>query len=96
VPLAVVPDWGPQPDRRLLAMNDALQLLEKVDPSKAKLIEMRFFGGLTAEEISVAVAKPVYTVRRELRLAQAWIRLEMGAKTDVQSVPALPHEAPVS
>jgi len=77
VPLAILPDWGPQPDRRLLAMNDALQLLEKVDSLKAKLIEMRFFGGLTAEEISDAVAKPVHTVRRELRLAQAWLRMEM-------------------
>jgi DNA-directed RNA polymerase specialized sigma24 family protein len=60
-------------------MNDALQLLEKMDPLKAKLIEMRFFGGLTGEEISIALGKPVHTVRRELRLAQAWLRLEMGS-----------------
>lgn len=94
VPLALLHDWGPQPDRRLLAMNDALQLLEKTDPLKAKLIEMRFFGGLTAEETSVAVGKPVHTVRRELRLAQAWLRLEMGGENRCAGVPAPSRTAP--
>jgi RNA polymerase sigma-70 factor (ECF subfamily) len=79
VPLEDLPDWGPQPDRQVLAINDALQVLEKADPMKAKLVEMRFFGGLTADEISMALGKRVHTVRRELRLAQAWLRLEMAA-----------------
>jgi len=78
IALAEVPDWGPQPNKDLLAMDDALQDLERVDPLKAKLIELRFFGGMTADESSMAVSKPVHVVRRELRLAQAWLRREMS------------------
>jgi RNA polymerase sigma factor (TIGR02999 family) len=78
VPLADVPDLGPKPDRSLLAIDDALQRLEKTDPLKGQLIEMRYFAGMTAEESSMALSKPVHTVRRELRLAQAWLRKEMA------------------
>ena len=94
VPLADLPDWGPQPDRRLLAMNDALQLLEKTDPLKAKLVEMRFFGGLTADETSIALGKPVHTVRRELRLAQAWLRQEMAGENQSAGTPSPSQTAP--
>ena len=77
--LADVPDWGPPPpDRHLLAMDDALRLLDKTDPLKSRLIEMKYFGGMTAHEISVAVSRPVHIVRREIRLAQAWLRKEMS------------------
>ncbi len=80
VALAVLPDWGPpQPNRQLLAMDDALRLLEKSDPAKSQLIEMKYFGGMTANEISIAVSSPVHVVRRELRLAQAWLRKEMAS-----------------
>jgi RNA polymerase sigma factor (TIGR02999 family) len=82
VALAEAPDWGPPPNPSLLALDDALQRLEKEDPRKGQLIEMRYFGGMTAEESSVALSLPVGTVRRELRLAQAWLRREMaGDKT---------------
>jgi RNA polymerase sigma-70 factor (ECF subfamily) len=79
VPLADLPDWGSKPDRAILAMHDALQRLEEADPLRGQLIEMRYFGGMTAEESSMAVSKPVHIVRRELRLAQAWLRKEMAA-----------------
>jgi len=78
VALADVPDWGPQPERSVLALEDALQWLEKTDPRKGRLIEMRYFGGLTAEESSLALGIPVHTVQRELRLAQALLRSEMA------------------
>jgi RNA polymerase sigma-70 factor (ECF subfamily) len=81
VALADIPDWGPAPDRSLLALDDALQLLEKTDAVKAQLIEMRYFGGMTAEETSTALSRPVHIVRRELRLAQAWLRREMAGDT---------------
>ncbi len=80
VALADVPDWGPRPERSLLALEDALQWLEKTDPQKGQLIEMRYFGGMTAEESSTALSMPVHTVRRELRLAQAWLRMEMAGE----------------
>ena len=79
VALEDVPDWGPQPNRSLLEMDEVLQRLEKTDPLKAQLIEMRYFGGMTAEECSIALSKPVHVVRRELRLAQAWLRKEMAS-----------------
>ena len=64
-------------DRLMIDLDDALRELEERDEKKAKMIEMRFFGGLTAEETSAAIGLPVAEVRRELRLAQAWIEREM-------------------
>ena len=84
VALAELPEWSPQPNRPLLAMEDALRRIEKIDPLKGQLIEMRFFGGMTAEESSEALSIPVHVVRRELRLARAWLRKEMvGEESEV-------------
>lgn len=71
-------DFGARPNRAVAALDDALQHLEKTDPLKGQIIEMRYFGGMTVEELSEALSKPVHTVRRELRLAQAWLRKEMS------------------
>ena len=81
VALTDVPDAGGQPDRSVLALEDALQWLEKVDDLKGRLIEMRYFAGMTAEECSSALSIPVHTVRRELRLAQVWLRKQMADET---------------
>jgi RNA polymerase sigma-70 factor (ECF subfamily) len=86
--LSDVPDVGSQPDRSVLALEDALQWLEKTDTVKGQLIEMRYFGGMTAEECSSALSIPVHVVRRELRLAQAWLRKHMADETS--SVETLP------
>jgi len=86
VALADLPDPEPQQSRSLLAMEDALRGLEKADPLKAQLIEMRFFGGLTAEESSTALSLPVHIVRRELRLACAWLRKEMSGGNDAANL----------
>jgi RNA polymerase sigma-70 factor, ECF subfamily len=74
----ILPERGAPPDRPLIAVDDVLQQLEKIDPLKGQLIEMRYFGGMTAEESSIALSIPVYKVRRELRLAQAWLRKELA------------------
>jgi DNA-directed RNA polymerase specialized sigma24 family protein len=63
----------------LVAVDDALQELARKDPVKARLIEMRFFGGLTAEESAEAVGMPVAEVRRHLRVAQAWLQRELDS-----------------
>jgi RNA polymerase sigma factor (TIGR02999 family) len=78
VTLAAVRDLGVPPNPTVLAVDDALTELEKVDPRKAKLIEMRYFGGMSAQESAVALSESVHVVRRELRLAQAWLRKEMA------------------
>jgi RNA polymerase sigma factor (TIGR02999 family) len=61
----------------LIAVNDALLTLERQDPAKAKLLEMRFFGGMTAEESAGALDLPVDKVRAQLRVAQAWLHREL-------------------
>ena len=76
--MAHLPEPEPRPERTLLALSDALRELEKIDPQKGQLVEMRYFGGMTAEECSTALSLPVNTVRRELRLAQAWLRKEVA------------------
>jgi RNA polymerase sigma-70 factor (ECF subfamily) len=95
VALAEVPDRGVSPNRHVLAVDDALRQLEKTDPLKAQLIEMRYFGGMTAEESSMALSKPVHSVRRELRLAQAWLRKEMAGENSRAGIlpdsGSLPH-----
>ena len=93
VPVAILPESEAQPDRSLLALNDALQQLEKVDSLKGQLIEMRYFGGLTAEESAAELSIPVHVVRRELRLAQAWLAREMAGagslKCESQGMPTI-------
>jgi len=76
IPLTEIPELGRQPDLSLLMIDDALERLQKSDPLKVQLIEMRYFGGMTAEESAVALSLSVHVVRRELRLAQAWLRKE--------------------
>ena len=77
VALAQIPDFGHQPDDSLLTMNEALDRLAQTDPLKVQLIEMRYFGGMTAEETATVLSISVHVVRRELRLAQAWLHKEL-------------------
>lgn len=62
----------------LLDLNDALDALAQADPRKAKVIEMRFFAGMTGEEIAEATGLSTATVARDLRMAQAWLAVHMG------------------
>lgn len=61
----------------LLALDDALQRLADLDERKSRVIELKYFGGMTAEEIGLVLGISVATVGRELRLGQAWLRREM-------------------
>ncbi len=84
VALGELPDWGPPLNHQLLAMEDALRYLEREDSLKGRLIEMRFFGGMTAEECSMALSIPIHIVRRELKQAQAWLHREMTGQRSVK------------
>jgi RNA polymerase sigma-70 factor, ECF subfamily len=77
VHLTEIPKVGRQPDESLLIMDEALEKLARTDSLKVHLIEMRYFGGMTADESATVLAMPVQAVRRELRLAQAWLHREM-------------------
>jgi RNA polymerase sigma factor (TIGR02999 family) len=61
----------------VIAIDDALNELARTDPVKAQLIEMRFFGGLTAEESAEVLGITVVEVRRHLRVGQAWLQREL-------------------
>jgi RNA polymerase sigma-70 factor (ECF subfamily) len=63
----------------LVALDDALKELEKFDERKCRVIELRFFGGLSIEEIGQALGISVATVGRELRMAQAWLYRAMSS-----------------
>lgn len=71
-----------QPERNgdLLALDSSLNALEKLDPRKCKAIELRYFGGLSLEEIARTLDVSAVTVRRDLRLAQAWLHNEMRGR----------------
>jgi|SRR5215467_1058637 len=61
----------------LLALDRSLNELEKVDPRKCKAIELRYFGGLSMDETAQALGVSPMTVRRDLRMAEAWLYSEM-------------------
>jgi RNA polymerase sigma factor (TIGR02999 family) len=65
---------------RLLDLHRALEALEREEPSLAEVIEMHYFGGMTAEEIAVALGRSVHVVRHELRIARAWLRRELAQR----------------
>ena len=62
----------------LVALDDALVALSAFDDRKGRVIELRFFAGLSLDETAEALGISVATVGRELRLAQAWIQRELG------------------
>jgi RNA polymerase sigma factor (TIGR02999 family) len=69
---------SPAPDRSVLALDDALTAFSQVAPRQAKVVELRFFGGLTEEEIVAALNISPRTVRRDWDLAKAWLLRELG------------------
>ena len=70
-----------EPGQDLVALDDALQLLTSVDARKAKVIELRFFGGLSVEETASVLDVSVDTVMRDWKLAKAWLLRELRDQT---------------
>ena len=66
----------------LVELDEALAALAQFDERKAQVVEMRFFGGLTEEEIAAALDVSPETVRRDWRLARSWLRRRLGWKQD--------------
>jgi RNA polymerase sigma-70 factor (ECF subfamily) len=64
-------------DARHINLDDALQQLERVDPRKAKIVELKFFGGLTVEETAEVMAISPQTVMRDWKMARAWLMSEL-------------------
>jgi RNA polymerase sigma factor (TIGR02999 family) len=79
----------------VVSLDDALADLEKQDPEKARILELKYFGGLTAEDSAALLGVPVHKVNRQIRLAQAWLRREIKGE-ETFSPPPLPETPPHS
>jgi RNA polymerase sigma factor (TIGR02999 family) len=69
---------SPAPNARVLAVDAALHRLTELDPRRAQIVELRFFGGLTVDETAEAMQLSPATVKREWPLAKAWLHREIG------------------
>ena len=63
---------------KVLDLHEALDALERENQPLAQVIEMHYFGGMTAEEVAQAVGRSVHVVRHDIRLARAWLRRELA------------------
>jgi RNA polymerase sigma factor (TIGR02999 family) len=79
------PDSVPAPDSRradeLIALDDALTSLAQLDPRRARVIELRVFGGLTMDEAAEVIGLSPQSVRRDWKLAKAWLLRELSDET---------------
>ena len=64
----------------IVALDEALDALAKVLPDQAKIVELRFFGGLTIDETATAIGKSAATVSRDWTMARAWLRRTLSAR----------------
>lgn len=75
----------PQPrGTDVVALDDALKQLSQFDPQQSLIVELRFFGGLTVEEIAAVLGVSAATIGRDWSMAKAWLSREMGRGTDGQ------------
>ena len=68
---------SPEPDQSILALHEALGTFSRLAPRQARVVELRYFGGLTEEEIVAALDISPRTVRRDWSLAKAWLSREL-------------------
>jgi RNA polymerase sigma factor (TIGR02999 family) len=76
--LEVAADSGGVDLVELIELDDAMQALAAEDETLARLIELKYFGGMTAEEAAEALGMSVHVVRHDLRYAQAWLRRRLA------------------
>jgi RNA polymerase sigma-70 factor, ECF subfamily len=69
-----------EPDANLLALDEALKALATIDDRKSRVVELRFFGGLSVEETAEVLGVSTETVLRDWRLARAWLLRELSGE----------------
>jgi len=69
--------FGTQPTTDVLALHDVLNRLAEIDPDQSRIVELRFFGGLTIEEAAEVMQVSHSTVEREWKIAKAWLKREL-------------------
>lgn len=72
--------WASEPDVDLLAIDEALDKLAIIDEQQARVVELRFFSGLTVEETATALGISPKTVKRDWAVARAWLKREIGGE----------------
>lgn len=77
--LSQAPEIAAGEATELVALDDALAALAAIDPEQARVVEMRYFGGLTGDEIAVALGWSSRTVTRRWRMARAWLYQQLVA-----------------
>lgn len=77
VSLGKIGAFGAQPDVDLLALHEAFERLKELDPNQARIVELRFFGGLTIEETAEVMEISHATVEREWKTAKAFLKREL-------------------
>jgi RNA polymerase sigma factor (TIGR02999 family) len=85
VPLDDVVVLDPDASPDLVALDDALSALATVDSRKGQVVEMRFFGGLSVEEIAAVLHVSPVTVMRDWRSAKAWLYRELSGESTHES-----------
>jgi len=78
VNLDLLPARSSDPGSELCALDDALNTLARMDPRRAQVVELRFFGGLTVEETGQVLNISAQTVMRDWKLARAWLTRELN------------------
>ena len=78
VTLSEVAGTDPAPDMDVLELDDALRRLAEIDPDKARLVELRYFGGLSIEEAAEVLEISPATLKRHWNTARAWLRRELA------------------
>jgi RNA polymerase sigma factor (TIGR02999 family) len=80
-----VPEVGSWRASELMALDDALTGMAKMDPRKAKVIELRFFGGLSVEETAEVLKISTQSVMRDWKLARAWLQRELARSSGFET-----------
>jgi RNA polymerase sigma factor (TIGR02999 family) len=81
IPLEEAPSVSSEPDLNLVALDDALKALSNVDERKSRVVELKFFGGLSVEETAEVLHVSSDTVVRDWRLAKIWLLRELKQGT---------------
>jgi RNA polymerase sigma-70 factor (ECF subfamily) len=71
----------------LLAVDDSLNVLAKIDPRQARVVELRFFGGLSVEEAADVLGVSPKTVKREWSVAKAWLSADLKQRHGIDAAP---------
>ncbi len=84
LPLDEAAEISLEPDPTLLPLDEALDALAEIDPQQGRIVELRFFGGLTIEETAEVMSLSTDTIKREWAMARAWLRQTLSDEAPAQ------------